>query len=295
MKLNAYILAADPAWIEASVLSYYDVVGRIVVSYDHDGRGWTGASIDVEQCLRRLKAIDHQHKLVFSPGRYARSEYFDRPIESETYQRQQALDEASQDADWVIQLDTDEIIPNTQLFTKCILDADRLKRDAVTYPSRGYSHRINRDWFLEFCRRGWRISTGRQAPYALKSYAKLNFARRHMGSVYHVDCFNRQNMADYPHVQSADTVIAPGDSLIHLSWVRDEIALRGKFNTWGHAKDRNWNPLMEKWLCIKNRPLWSCFSSQFERGSDKWHLRPVRINYTLISPTDNSLNTFYAI
>ena len=58
METNAYILAADPAWIEASVRSYYDRVERIVVSYDEDGLGWTGVPLDIEQCLRRLRAMD---------------------------------------------------------------------------------------------------------------------------------------------------------------------------------------------------------------------------------------------
>ena len=42
MRLTAYILAADPAWIEASIQSYYDIVEQIVVCYDRDRLGWTG-------------------------------------------------------------------------------------------------------------------------------------------------------------------------------------------------------------------------------------------------------------
>ncbi len=42
MRLNAYVLAADPAWIEESVASYYDLVQRILVSFDDSGTSWTG-------------------------------------------------------------------------------------------------------------------------------------------------------------------------------------------------------------------------------------------------------------
>ncbi|MBE7158495.1 MAG: hypothetical protein INR62_08700, partial [Rhodospirillales bacterium] len=126
MRTNAYLLAADPAWIESSVLSYYPLVERIVVSYDEDGFGWTGAPLDIDQCLRRLRVIDRDGKLDFQPGHYARREFFRRPLENDTYQRQCALDQAGTDADWVLQLDTDEIIGDASIFTDCLAQADRL-------------------------------------------------------------------------------------------------------------------------------------------------------------------------
>src|SRR5438045_2429212 len=106
MNLKAYILAADPAWIEASVLSYYDVIEELVVSYDRRRLGWTGVVIPVAECLERLQAIDHDKKMRFCPGDYAQLDH--APMENETFQRQCAVDEASSGADWVVQFDTDE-------------------------------------------------------------------------------------------------------------------------------------------------------------------------------------------
>src|SRR4051794_39995802 len=51
MRLTGYLLAADPAWIELSVTSYYPLVSRIIVSYDERGLGWTGIDIPVQECL----------------------------------------------------------------------------------------------------------------------------------------------------------------------------------------------------------------------------------------------------
>ena len=68
MKLAAYILAADPAWIDWSVPSYYDLVDRIIVSYDGDGLGWTGAPLQIEECLNRLRAIDVAYRTIAAEG-----------------------------------------------------------------------------------------------------------------------------------------------------------------------------------------------------------------------------------
>src|SRR5438128_525348 len=102
MRLKAYILAADPAWIEKSVQSYYDIVDELLVSYDTNKRGWTGAPIPVDECLERLRAMDRDNKIRFYPGEYAR---LDRtPMENETYQRQCAITAIGRQTDWILQL-----------------------------------------------------------------------------------------------------------------------------------------------------------------------------------------------
>ena len=120
MRINAYILAADPAWIEASVLSYYDLVNEIIVSYDKNSRSWTGLPILVNECLDRLRKIDRSKKMRFCPGEYARLNF--EPMENDTYQRQCALNEASKRADWVLQLDADEILSDPHEFYSCLVE-----------------------------------------------------------------------------------------------------------------------------------------------------------------------------
>src|SRR5437763_17068175 len=103
MRLKAYILAADPNWIEASVLSYYDHVDEIVVSYDDSGIGWSGHPIPVDECLRRLRAIDERKKFRFVGGSYFRPGH--SPMANDTNQRQCAIDAIGDSADWIIELD----------------------------------------------------------------------------------------------------------------------------------------------------------------------------------------------
>src|SRR5271154_3815034 len=140
MRLNAYVLASDPGNLEASVLSYYDLVSHILVSYDENGLGWTGAPTPyAAECLERLRAIDRDKKMTFSAGHYARVEK--SPLDNDTYQRQAALDEASQGADWVVQIDTDEVIGSADTFAQCIKEAVQAECDAMNYPATWlYSH-----------------------------------------------------------------------------------------------------------------------------------------------------------
>ena len=63
-RIKAYILAADPTWIEESVGSYYPIVDEIIVSYDVDGRAYTGVPLPVETCLQKLRSIDRDGKTV---------------------------------------------------------------------------------------------------------------------------------------------------------------------------------------------------------------------------------------
>jgi hypothetical protein len=293
MKLNAYILAADPAWIEASVLSYYDLVDRIVVSYDENGRGWTGVPIDVEQCLRRLRAIDKVGKFDYRPGKFARPEFFDRPMENDTYQRQIALDQASNGAEWVLQLDTDEVVGNADIFRESLAEAEHVGLSALNYPAIWlYAHAFGR-WYLEWCRRGWRRAAGFPGPLAVASGSVLSHARRVAqpdGAYFHVDVATNPSAVAYPKGVSVNRVIPAASAVFHFSWVRSEAWLRAKFSTWGHAKDKNWNPEVGRWVSATGHPIISCFLSQFERGPGKRPLRFVRIPDAVARFVDVSAN-----
>lgn len=108
MRITAYVLVADPNYLRESLLSYYDHVDRIVLSYDENATSWTGTPIPVAECLAVIDDLDVDGKCERMPGHFARLEH--HPLENETYQRQLALDEAGKDADWVLQLDTDEVM-----------------------------------------------------------------------------------------------------------------------------------------------------------------------------------------
>jgi hypothetical protein len=146
MNLAAYVLAADPTWIRTSVLAYYPHVSRIVVSFDRRGRGWSGEPVPARRCVAALKAIDHQRKLRFVPGDFAGTH--DDLMAAETAQRQAALDAAGEGADWVLQIDTDEVLPDAAALTRA-LAATPEDYVAVSWPMRVLYRRLGRGRFLE--------------------------------------------------------------------------------------------------------------------------------------------------
>lgn len=176
MRINAYILAADPAWIEASVLSYYDIVNEIIVSYDEKKTSWTGTPIAVDECLARLRAIDHGNKMRYCPGHYARLDY--HPMENETYQRQCALDEASGGADWVLQLDADELLPNCKVFLEILEMASEQEISAVEWPMRVLFQRLHDGTYLQVCSSDGSDVFEYPAPVAIRPNKTLVHARR---------------------------------------------------------------------------------------------------------------------
>ena len=273
MRLKAYIMAADPAWIEASVSSYYNLVTEIVVSYDKQGLSWTGKPIAVDECLIRLRAVDPDHKMQFYPGDYARTGY--DPMENDTYQRQQSLNLASREADWVLQLDTDEVMSDPQEFLQCLTEADEQGYSAMSYPARSLYRQLGNGFFLERCSRLWRGAGGFPGPLAIKPNTTLRLARQCDTPAFRVDFRRHSTDVDYPSKVPIHRVIKYNQSILHFSWVRDEQHLLRKFGSWSHARDRNWGQELSKWVWRGRHPYLTVLSSPFARKS---HFRIARIN-----------------
>lgn len=259
MKLNAYILAADPAWIEASVQSYYSFVDRIVVSYDDRKKSWTGTPLPVDECLQRLRAIDSEGKFVYSPGCYARPEF--EPLENDTYQRQCALDEAGRDADWVLQLDTDERIAAPAVFLSCLEQAGAEGFDALDYPARWLYQQVGDHRFLELRDRLWRPKSFSPGPVAVRAGTVLKNARQTDARAFYVE-FTKPKAGGGIH-----RLIPKSQAILHYSWVRTEDELRRKFSSWGHSKERNWSREIDRWVWCKRHPYLAVVNCPLVRGS----------------------------
>ena len=250
MRINAYILAADPAWIEASVLSYYDIVNEIIVSYDEKKTSWTGTPIAVDECLIHLRAIDRDDKMRFCPGLYARLEF--KPMVNETYQRQCALDEARTGADWVLQIDTDEVLPNPQAILKMLFYAEQQDIPAVEWPMRVLFHTLQDGRFLEVCAADGSDRFEYPGPIAVRPGAVLTDARRAQGPflrpVVAGDRHSlqvRQTMSEGEHrVELSDGA----DAILHRSWARSSDSVHSKIASWGHNEGlRSWMFYYLRW------------------------------------------------
>lgn len=230
------MLAADPAWIERSVGAYYDLVDEIVVSYDRSGRGWTGAPIRVDQALERLRALDRDGKMRHVGGDYARAA--PTPLESETAQRRAALAEAGRGADWVLQVDTDEVLPRPQRLRDVLAHADERKVDAVEWPMRLLFRSLRDGRCLEVCAPDGADHFEYPGPIAVRAGARLVQARRAAGA------FLRVVVAGDEHSLQVTRAAEPGelrahllaseDAALHFSWAGSAERIRTKVASWGH-------------------------------------------------------------
>jgi hypothetical protein len=244
MKLTAYVLAADPAWVQASVRSYYDIVEEIVISYDENSKGWTGAPIPVDECVSKLKAIDKDKKMRFVGGHFARLDQ--NPMVNDTYQRQCAFDIASSGADWVIAIDADEVLPNPGALLKMLDYAAEREIPAVEWPMRLFFHRLEDGRFLEVCSKSRTERFEYPGPIAARPGAQHTDARHAKGDYLRpVVIGDKQS----PQVRCG---MLPGesrienlrleDAILHFSWARSAADVRSKVASWSH------NEGLKSWL-----------------------------------------------
>ena len=279
MRINAYILAADPAWIEASVLSYYGMVDRIVVSYDESSTSWTGTPIPVGECLSRLRAIDKDNKMVYFPGHYARLDH--HPMENETHQRQCALDEAGKDADWVLQLDTDEVLMSAVVFNSCLGDADSGGFQALLYPARWIYQRVREGLYLERCGRFWRLQAGYPGPVAVRPGVWLKLARQCDVATFRVD-FSLESRTPVPTGDpTVHRAVTCAQAIAHYSWVRSHQEMLGKSKSSGHARDFSWEPEIRFWAWSANYPDAATIISPLRRRAQVRWIRKAKIDSIL--------------
>jgi hypothetical protein len=272
IRVNAYVLAADPSFLEASILAYYDRVDRIVVSFDDSHRSWTGTALPVEQCRSLISALDRDGKCREVAGRFFRPEH--DPLENDTFQRQTALDAASDGADWVVQLDTDEVMLNSARFFDTLRRADGIGAGALDYPSRWVYTRVAPGRYLQKTSRFWRVAAAYPGPLAVRAGTTLRLARQTDAPPYRVDFRERNTDPWGPRRRLADEVVATSEAVIHFSWVRDPEVMRRKLGWSGHAGDLTDPSTLRAWKWRTRHPLLTTLGTPLRR--DDW-LRPVRI------------------
>ena len=274
MTIAAYICLGDPAWIEASVKSYYPYVSKIVATYDCDGLSWSGPKIDVGLCIERLKKIDTENKVCFVAGKFSIEANFDNPMLSDTYQRKFGLELASKFGDWVLQLDTDEIIPNWPKFAEYIDFADKNEFDAVYFPAIYVYQMISKRYALESCRRWGERQTGYPGPLCVRSGSTLYLSRRSLGATLHVPCSGSFNTLIETAATLCERSVVETDCVVHITKGRTPEYMEQKFRTWSHAKDRDYSSDLKYWQLVRKYPWLFLFVSHVLRGTnfDKFRL-----------------------
>ena len=204
----------------ASVRAYYEVVDRIVVSYDRDGKSWSGEPRRLTSASPSSAAVD-----LVVEGLVHLTQTFSNPTASpfdcETRQRQSSLDAAGKEAEWVLQLDTDEVIPRMEPFMEMLRRADAAGAIGLHFPSRWLYARAGSGTYLEFCSRWWRAAAGYPGPLAVRRGTRLTLARQCEGTLFRVD-FRRRNTDPLASPDCAwfHATVPVADGVLHFAWVR---------------------------------------------------------------------------
>lgn len=269
IRISAYVLVADPNFLARSLASYYDRVDRIILSYDQSAVSWTGTPLPLDDCLALVDEIDTARKCIHAPGRYARLEH--DAFENETHQRQEALDAASETADWVVQLDSDEVMASPEAFFDALIAADSAGADALDYPSRWLYARYAPGRYLEASDRWGRVAASYPGPLAVRSGTRLRHARQTDAQLYRVD-MRRTNTDPWRSPSSrVDRVIAPAEAVLHFSWVRTPEFMQRKFGWSAHAEALRPPAVYRRWRWRSRHPLVAAVTSPL-RSSD-WYRR----------------------
>jgi hypothetical protein len=256
MRLAAYLLAADPTWIERSVRAYYDQVEEILVSYDEDGIGWSGSRIESEDSIARLRAIDVANKMRFVGG-----DYHQQPTApaGEVHQRQAALDRLAATADWVLQIDTDEVVPDVAALIAALHHADDRGLRAVEWPMRVLFRRLNSRVYLVVAGKSGQGHFEYPGPVAVRSGTTLREARQtdlpFLRPVVAGDDSSLQLTREPATGEDRSFTIEATQAILHNSWARSPAVVRRKVRAWGHNDGwRTWRHYLLTWL--PSRYLW---------------------------------------
>ena len=264
MIVNAYLLLADDSWLDRSLRNYYPFIHRITACYDENSRGFTGCPIDITPARQTLQRCDTGTKVQWLSAPFYRSEL--SPLEVETKMRETGLAEAGSGADWIIQLDNDEILPDPDALRTALIMADSLGAIAIEWPMRTFFRQLSDSQFLEVCGKNGESSYSYQGAIAVRPGVQLVLARwvktprlRFITPELQHNLLASEAALSDPQVIPI-TAIQPDQAIWHFSWARSEDNLRTKLQCWGHAHQFNgrrymqriWRPSDRNWPKMKD-------------------------------------------
>jgi hypothetical protein len=281
LRLGAYVLAADPHFVAASVRAYLPLVERLVVSFDRHHRSWAGHPLDVERCLAEVAAVDDDGKAVLVPGDFSHP---GRPaLDCDTAQRQAALEAVGGAVDWVLQIDSDEVIPHQEPFLAALQQADGAGMHALDYPSRWLWARLGPRRYLEGSGRWGRPSMSFPGPLAVRPGTVLSVARQTQAPRWRVDVAPAGTDPWQPPGTPVDALVEVAEAVLHFSWVRSQDALQAKARTSGHADDFDWAAALAQRERAMRRPHLYQWGNPVRR-STPWNGRWARVVTLAVDP-----------
>jgi hypothetical protein len=186
----------------------------------------------------------------YRPGRFAADGK--NYLCAETRQRREALAHASPGADWVLQIDTDEVLPNWAPVRRALDLAESLQLAAVEWPLRVLFRRLPNGRYLEIV-----SDTGSPqydyATVAVRPCSELIHCRKSAGPFLRLVVRGDRSSPDVRRPPSSEEhraeLLHPGEAIWHNSWARSPSAVRRKIASWGHHDGmRSWLYYYTTWL-----------------------------------------------
>ncbi|WP_375493132.1 hypothetical protein [uncultured Jatrophihabitans sp.] len=234
-RLGAYVLAADPTWLRSSISRYYDAVDVLVVSAAADATGWTGKPIRSAECVEAARALDARRIVTVEHGTWRDVQ---EPIRADTRQRRQALAAVGADVDWVLQIDTDELLPDLAALHRVLDEADRLDIDVVEWPMRVLYRRLPDGRYLQVTTRTGTPFYEYPGPIAVRPGVELIESRRATGRflrpVVVGDTSSLQVARPAEEREVRLPLLHDPESIVHNSWGRSRAVVHAKLASSAH-------------------------------------------------------------
>jgi hypothetical protein len=199
-------------------------------------------------------------------------------MENDTHQRRCAVAEAGEGADWVLSLDTDEVLPDAETFRRRLCEGVRREFGAVEWPMRSFFRRTEAGVFLEVCSPLRRQVSEYPGCVAVRPGTALAVSRFADAPRWRFDIRRRGYDRVERRPYEVHDRIGPREAILHFSWARTEDDLVNKLSSWSHRDDfdglryldRVWRPSPRRWpLMYDFHPIWP----------RRWPaLRPVRLD-----------------
>lgn len=235
LRLGAYVLAADPAWLKSSIGRYYPLLDSLVVSVPSDGLGWTGNPVPAMECLDLVREADTRNIATVVTGSWSG---YRSPSEADTAQRRAALAAVDQSVDWILQIDTDEVLPDPQRLLEAMRLADDLDVPAIEWPMRVLYRTARRGKFIEVVATDGCPRYDYPGPIAVRPGVDLIDCRRASGRFLRmvVDGDVRSLQITRPPVEGELRRPALGseEAIWHNSWARSPKEVHRKVSSWTH-------------------------------------------------------------